>query len=301
MATPRTTAPEASPRRPGDGDEGIVLQLVELGLTLAQSRAYLALLAHSPEKAANVALRAGVSRTKIYEVLHALESIGFVASESDRRAIYQAVDPAIAIPQWIQTRERKRRLEREHEGRLGERLVEALPRPDATTDAEDAGEPFEPIIGQTNSSAVLPRLTRRAHSRLDLMQMPPFVQPRKEWNVAEAEALARGVRVRILNDPAALREELRVREALSLGAEMRVEAAHPLKIIIRDGEEAAIALRHAPRRKSDITTLIVRQPDLVKALTEVFDRQWQAATPVTLADLSPPADTPPADTPPAGA
>jgi HTH-type transcriptional regulator, sugar sensing transcriptional regulator len=285
MAPARPSTSRAA-RRASDADDPLVGQLVDLGLTLAQSRVYLTLLAASPEKASNVALRAGVSRTTIYEILQSLESFGFALSEGGGRAVYRAVDPAIAIPQWLQTRDRRRLLEREHDDALGKRLVETLPFTETDEPQEEADQPFEPIIGEERSSAVLPRLARRAHHSLDIMQMPPFVQPRKEWNVAEAEALARGVRVRILNDAAALDERPRVKEALVLGAEVRVEESHPLKVILRDGEEAAIALRHAPRRRSDISTLLIRQPDLVRTLAEIFERQWSAARAVTVDELS---------------
>jgi HTH-type transcriptional regulator, sugar sensing transcriptional regulator len=285
MASRRPSTTRAA-RGASDADDPLVGQLVELGLTLAQSRVYLTLLAASPEKASNVALRAGVSRTTIYEILQNLESFGFAVSEGIGRAIYRAVDPAIAIPQWLQTRDRRRLLERENDEALGNRLVETLPFTESEEAPEEAEQPFEPVIGEERSSAVLPQLARRAKHSLDIMQMPPFVQPRKEWNVAEAEALTRGVRVRILNDDAALDERPRVKEALVLGAEVRVEPRHPLKVILRDGEEAAIALRHAPRRRSDISTLLIRQPDLVRTLAEIFERQWSAARPVAAEELT---------------
>jgi sugar-specific transcriptional regulator TrmB len=265
----------------GATGDSAVSQLVDLGLTTAQSRAYVTLLEASTEKAAEVAAQAGLSRTKVYEVLQTLEAFGFVTSESEQRAIYRAVDPAIAIPQWIESRERRRRLDRERDDALGGKLIDLLPRVEASG-ADEETEPFEPVIGNARSSAVLPRLAREAQTSLDIMQMPPFIQPRTEWNMAEGQALARGIRVRILNSAAGLREESRLKEILNLGAEVRVEPEHPLKVIIRDEVEAAVAVRHSPRRRRDVTTLIVRQPDIVRALMEVFQRQWEGASAVSL-------------------
>lgn len=264
-------------------DDAAISQLVELGLTTAQSRAYMALLHTSPDRAGNVAARSGVSRTKVYEVLQTLESLGFVTSESEQRAVYGAVEPTVAIPQWLRTRERRRSLEGERDESLGERLMRSLPTPESHEES-DSQSPFEPVIGNARSSAILPRLARDARRSLDIMQMPPFMQPRKEWNIAEAQALARGVQVRILNNVAGLKEEARVKEALRLGAEVRAEPEHPMKLVVRDETEAAIAVRHSPRRRRDVTSLIVRQPDLVRTLTELFRRQWESAAEVVLGE-----------------
>lgn len=277
-APPRAVAQNGAP---AVGEES-VLQLTELGLTLAQSRVYLALLDTPGEKAVSVASRAGVSRTKIYDVLQALESYGFVASEGERGVRYRPLPPDVAIPQWLKGRERRRLQEREQDETLGGTLLDTLPRPRA--EAEQPGAEFETVLGDSRVNAIFPALGRRSVRTLDVMQMPPFVQPRRQWNLVEAEARSRGVAIRIINDEAGMKERARVKEALELGAEMRVNRKLPIKLIVRDGEEAALSLRDvaASGSRAGLTGLVIREPGVAAALQAVFDREWERARPVTL-------------------
>ncbi len=259
-------------------DDELVAQLVELGLTSAQGRVYAALLAVPGDRAPSIAARAGVSRTKIYEVLQALESSGFTTSSGDRKAVHRAIAPDVALPQWLESRERRRRLQRDEDERLAHTLVRALPRPVEDDERED-GE-FETIVGERRTSAVFPQLGRRTAAALDVMQTPPFVQPRRQWNIVEAEALRRGVRVRVITSREGLGERARVAEAVRIGVELRVLERVPVKMILRDGEEAAIALRDPTPGHRRVTTWIVRQLDVVGALQTVFEREWERAAPV---------------------
>jgi sugar-specific transcriptional regulator TrmB len=261
-------------------EQELARALSELGLTASQSRVYLALLSLGEERATRIAAHAGVSRTKIYELLQSLESYGFCRSEGHHGMVYRPVAPQVAIPQWLDGRERRRRLEAARDQELAAALVRELPAPPPFADGEDGA--FEAVVGRTRTSAVLPRLGRRARRSLDVMQMPPFVQPRSAWNVVEAEAVGRGVRVRILNNAEGLKEVARVKEALRVGAEVRAAAAVPIKMIIRDGEEAAIGLSDAAPGSAGVTSVIFRHADLVGGLQRLFEEEWERAREVTV-------------------
>jgi sugar-specific transcriptional regulator TrmB len=262
-------------------DEQNVLNLTELGLTLAQSRVYLALLDTPEEKAVAVATRARVSRTKIYEVLQTLESYGFVASEGEHGVRYRPIPPDVAIPQWLKGRERHRRRERQRDEELGQVLADELPALQA--EVEMPSDEFETIVGDSRVSAIFPGMGRRAAKTLCIMQMPPFVQPRRQWNLVEAEARSRGVVVRILQDESGFKEPTRIREALELGAEMRLGRSLPVKLIVRDDQEVAMSLRDAASGgRTGPTGVIIRERAVVAALQAVFEREWVRARRVTL-------------------
>ena len=54
-------------------------------------------------------------------------------------------------------------------------------------------------------------------------------------------------------------------------------AGLPMKLMVRDGEEALISLRDAGTGAQSVTTVAVRHPDLVAPLGTLFEQQWRKA------------------------
>jgi hypothetical protein len=51
----------------------------------------------------------------------------------------------------------------------------------------------------------------------------------------------------------------------------------PMKLMVRDHEEALISLRDAGTGAQSVTTVAVRHPDLVAPLITLFEQQWRKA------------------------
>src|SRR5690242_15211435 len=94
--------------RRGADEKELLAALTALGLTLNESRAYLALLGGGETTAAEAASRAEIPRPKVYEALANLESRGFARSLGDKVRRYAAVDPAVALPGWVEHRDEER-------------------------------------------------------------------------------------------------------------------------------------------------------------------------------------------------
>jgi sugar-specific transcriptional regulator TrmB len=276
-ARTRSTKPELAA-----GSEPYVAALVDFGLTISEARAYVTLLELQSARAARIATHARIPRTRIYDVLRSLEDAGFCRAEGNKVVSYRAVSPDVSLPRWVEQRARRRELEQERDEELATRLIRELPRARAETiEAE-----VETLVGHMRSSAALPRLGEAATKTLDIMQAPPFFQPRAAWNVVEADAIARGVRVRIINTEEGLRETARVQQALALGAELRVSPSIPMKLIVSDKTEAAIAPVDISSGESSAISVLVRQPEIVKTLQSLFESEWARAEPVAKDGLS---------------
>lgn len=262
---------EAAPLAVADD---LIRSLGELGLTLNEARAYLSLLQFSPATAARVAERAGVPRPKVYEALHSLEQRGFCSSRAEGVATFEPVDPERALAGWIRHREQERRLSAERDERLASELVQALP-----ARHEDARGPtpdyMEALFGRARTSEALERVIGAAERRVDMIQQPPFLQPRSRWNLAEVAAIRRGVRVRVLYTPEAIAVEHRYADLRRAGGEIRVAAKVPMKLLVRDGVEAMISLRDPATGQQGITSAVIRHPDLVGPLQLLFNREWR--------------------------
>lgn len=263
------------PGREADGAEATRL-LTELGLTINEARVYLALLRSECPTAAEAATAAGVPRPKVYEALQALEGRGFSKSIGGRVRRFVPVDPESALRGWLSHREHERAEMSERDQIRVETLGRLLPAP-ATDAGRQVADFIEAISGQVPTTEALDDLVSRATQTLNIMLQPPFVQPRPRWNVMEVEALERDVQVRAIYTPQALEDARRFEDILRHGGQARMLAQLPMKLMVRDHEEALISLREAGTGAQSVTTVAVRHPDLVAPLITLFEQQWKKA------------------------
>lgn len=257
-------------------DEGVLAQLAELGMTPSEARAYLVLLRSGGATAAEVARATGVSRPKTYQALASLETRGFCTTVKARASRFQPVPSEIALQGLLKRRDEERESLRERERQLAGELAKTLP---VLGHDSPAGVPeyLEIVSGRFRTTEVLEQLTRDARETLLVMHRRPFLQPRTRWNVAEIEAVQRGVSVRVICIDEVLDERSRYVPLAEAGAELRVSADLPMKLALRDREEAMIALRDPATGEQGATSVIVRHPDLVTALELLFEKEWASA------------------------
>ncbi len=269
------------PGREADDAEATRL-LTELGLTVNEARVYLALLRfESPTvaeaaTAGQAATTAGVPRPKVYEALQALEDRGFSKSIGGRVRRFIPVEPETALRGWLSHRDHERAEMSERDQIRVETLGRLLPAA-ASAAGTQVAEFIEAISGQVPTTGALDDLVSRATQTLDIMLQPPFVQPRPRWNVMEVEALDRGVQVRAIYTPQALEDPRRFEDVLRHGGQVRTLAQLPMKLMVRDQEEALISLRDADSGAQSVTTVAVRHPDLVAPLATLFEQHWRKA------------------------
>jgi HTH-type transcriptional regulator, sugar sensing transcriptional regulator len=273
--TLRAVSGAAGSSRRADDAEAARL-LTELGLTVNEARVYLALLRFESPTAAEAAAAAGVPRPKVYEALQALEGRGFSKSIGGRVRRFTPVEAETALRGWLSHREHERAEMSERDQIRVEMLGRLLPKP-ASAARTPVADFIEAISGQVPTSEALDDLVSRATQTLDIMLQPPFVQPRPRWNVKEVEALERGVQVRAIYTPQALEDTRRFEEILRHGGQARMLAQLPMKLMVRDHEEALISLRDAGTGAQSVTTVGVRHPDLVAPLGTLFEQQWRKA------------------------
>ncbi|QBI20410.1 TrmB family transcriptional regulator [Egibacter rhizosphaerae] len=266
-------------------DDTITERLVELGLTRNEARAYLSLLRHGRRSAAEVAEAAGIPRPKVYEALNALERRGFVRSGGQRVRAFEAVHSEVALPEWVSRRDQERKLEAEREQRLADELSATLPSPPEPTPAPAHTELIDVTEGREETAGLYEDLVARTNRTVDVSYAGFGVRPRERWADAERGALDRGVRVRVLFAPELLDDPARWRPVEEAGGAVRISATFPLKLAIRDGEEALVVLLSEARDGGEgVRTVAIRHPDLVAPLQLLFQQEWRRARAV---DTSP--------------
>jgi len=102
------------------------MYLTEMGLSEYRADAYLSLLQEGTSTAKEVASAAGIPQSRVYDVLDALETRGFVKSQPGRPKKFGPVPPETAVGQYCTYKKRKQTNEREEIQTLGEEFAEAL-------------------------------------------------------------------------------------------------------------------------------------------------------------------------------
>src|SRR6266540_4089773 len=87
---------------PWEGEDELVADLVQLGLTRNEARLYLAADGRPPLRASELAELAGVTRTKAYGALHQLVEKGMLRRQPGRVARFEAADPRLVARQLRQ-------------------------------------------------------------------------------------------------------------------------------------------------------------------------------------------------------
>jgi len=276
--TPADPAPTAD-----SSEADLLASLAELGLTPNLSRAYIALLRHGPATASEIAFGANVPRPKIYDVLQSLDRLGLCTAGGTRVARWTPVAPDVALPELVRRRDQERRAQASRDQEVAQALVEALPEPVLPASPESEPGLIEALIGRERIAVEFEALLGRAETTIDIVQAMPLVQEPARWNVVESAAIDRGVEVRVLFTPETAREPGRYTSLLAAGGQGRLSNNLALKLAIRDGEEALVALRDPSFATADddgMTSIRIMQPDLVGPLQTLFRREWRRSLPL---------------------
>jgi sugar-specific transcriptional regulator TrmB len=169
----------------------------------------------------------------------------------------------------------------EREGALVEELAQMLPSPEvATHEGRELPTYLEAVVGRIQTADALESIIDRAQSTLLHMTQPPWLQPRSQWNEAELRALDRGVRIRTLY-PRIVRDDVdRWRTLVDRGVEVRFGEEIPMKLVIRDEEEAMVSLRDPATGEQSLSNVRISHRDLVAPLGILFEQAWAQAQPV---------------------
>lgn len=249
---------------------------------MAEARAYAKLVERPLLSAADVSATSGLARPKVYEALRLLTQRGFAeAVAGDGLTLYRPVPPREALPRWLVHRETERLMSAEQDGNLSATLIEMLPEPDSAPASRDGlRDYFESVEGRTRTNEALAKLMSGARRSVHHMTSPPFLQPQARWNIEEVAAVERGIELRTILTPEAAEVEQRWKALVNAGAEVRVSKKIPMKLIIADGAEAMVSLRHPSSGEIAPNSIIIRHPDLVAPLDALFEKTWSKAKPV---------------------
>jgi sugar-specific transcriptional regulator TrmB len=253
--------------------EALPAQLVRLGLTTYEAKAYVALVARDSFTAAQVARHADLPRQRIYDVLESLVNEGMATARPGRVIKYAATEPSLAIERLVKAR-------RDELSRLEEtaaRTIEALSAPYAA--GQKHTDPLEYIEVLRDPRAINARfdeLQAAAQREILVFTRPPYAKPPQE-NV-EGLSVVRRLEARslyehsVFSDPAVVEG---VRQFIRAGEKARVVKHLPMKLVIIDEAIVMFGMQDPVASGSELTIMVVDHPSLAAVLKMAFNAYWE--------------------------
>ncbi len=263
---------------------GYQTKLEKLGLSPVQARVYLTL-AHNPTGMGGSALAAaaGVPRPSVYPALESLVEKGMVEDGEGYGSRFAPIAPEKALPPLIAA-EREKLAEYEL---LSAELIKNLRFPaDQAQEGSEAklievlrhprirGERFQELQRETE---------RQVDTLVGIGNIPAY--QRRSGNPALCESLRRGIRHRVIYEPAQLEHEYIapfLKGWSELGEEARIYKGHlPLKLVLFDDKVAWMPLEVSASRYP-VTTVLIRHHAVAQTLRLLFDHLWNQSEPLRL-------------------
>lgn len=263
-------------------------RLQQIGLNAYEARTYMVLLGHPRFKALELAARSNVPRQKIYEVLDSLVEKGFTQVVQERTKLFSAVEPGLAIPNYIARRHQQLEIELAEQGRVANDLVDDLNSAYSEGQEGRGTLDFLRIVTEPGQTAAqYRRMIAESGAEYWEFSRPPYaVDPLDEQLVKQARL--RGVSCRLLIQAGTIDEEHRQRlvEYLNAGIEVREIASLPMKLALFDGKRGLIALLDPLVTKPAWTSVVFDHPGMGEAMKGLFEDYWRNARAVDVSEGS---------------
>ena len=247
--------------------------LISLGLTTYEAKAYVALLGRDSFTAAQVARQAELPRQRIYDVLGSLVEKGLASSRPGSVVKYAAVAPEMAIERLVAAHRRDLAdLERSAEMVIGE-LAPVYASGQAHTD------PLEYIEVLRDAGAINERfaeLQAGVKDEILVFTKPPYATPPQE-NL-EGLNLLRQHRARSIYEFGVFDDRsviAGIRTFIEAGEEARFVERLPLKLVIIDETIVMFGMQDPVGSGRDLTIMVVEHPSLAMLLKTSFEATWE--------------------------
>ncbi|MFF8882898.1 helix-turn-helix domain-containing protein [Streptomyces flaveolus] len=252
--------------------------LEAVGVREPAESVYRLLVASGRASADQLAQRTGMDPACIVHALDSLTTIGLVSHTDGEPRLFRAVPPDVALLPRIKSSADALDLARVEAARLIESYQDTARR-------QHAGQLLEVITGAEALRQHLRQIQASAREEMLWFCKAQYVAMPSGSNAEEFDALARGVRYRVLYEKAFFDDEGAVDNVVAgvrAGEVARTVPDLPLRLAIADRSVAIFPLvPGGPQGSPDEpTTALVRDSNLLAALLALFERYWEDAVPL---------------------
>ncbi|WP_121710144.1 helix-turn-helix domain-containing protein [Streptomyces sp. E5N91] len=252
------------------------------GLSPDEESVYALLVTFGRAGAADLAERDGMPVERMDRVLESLTAKGLASPTDGVPRLYQAAPPDVALLPRLKRSAEALDLAQHEAARLIESYRDTMRR-------RDAGQLLEVITGAEALRQHLRQIQSSVREEMLWFCKAQYVAMPSGSNTEEFEALARGVRYRVLYEKAFFDDEGAVDNVVAgvrAGEVARAVPQLPLRLAIADRAVAVFPLVAGGPHGSpeEPTTALVRDSNLLAALIALFERYWEDAVPLAVDD-----------------
>lgn len=253
-------------------DAAIVNNLGQLGLTIYEARAYLALIGREACTATEVSRLSGLPRQRVYDVLESLLEKGLVTVRPGRVAKYGPMEPEEAVGHLLDVQRQQLDTLERHGSDIVKLLQPAYRAGRRNTDPLDYIE----ILREPRAIAArFNQLQARVRREILVFNRPPYATVPQE-NIAglklARQRKARGLyELSLFDDPEAAEG---VQRFIAAGEEARFVPVLPLKLVIIDEAIVLFGMEDPVATGNDLTIMVVERPSLAIVLKAAFESYW---------------------------
>ncbi len=255
-------------------------QLLSLGLTEYESKAYLAMLRKQSSSASELSKLSGVPRTRIYDILDRLARSGLCVELLGREKKYQAVAPEIAMQRLLEHQKAEFVIKERIASAVSNALKSEFEKGISNNDPLDY---IELLRDPKQVSRRVMELVTGAQQEILVFVKPPFSNPKRELekqNDESIEASKRQIEIRALYEIPESPEEKewmlgQILRSAREGEKARIIDKLPLKMVIVDELKVIFAMEDYHKTTSRQTSLVIEHHALASSLTILFETLWE--------------------------
>ncbi|GAA2740585.1 LuxR C-terminal-related transcriptional regulator [Kitasatospora cinereorecta] len=250
-----------------------------LGIGPDAGAVYRLMLTDGARRNGELADRLGLPPERIRAALDRLAELGLVRESVEFEGELQLADPRAGLRQLLTVQEEQLRCRQDEFDRSRETVAQLLT---AYAMAGPDGQPdTERLTGRDTVVARLDRLATEA--QVECLSFQPAARATAATaasRAANAQAMARGMRMRSVYIDGARRDEATMEHArwlTGLGAEIRTAPVLPVRMIVFDRRAALVSVDpHSPGADA----VLIQTPGVVSALLALFEAVWATAVPL---------------------
>jgi sugar-specific transcriptional regulator TrmB len=246
--------------------------LMDLGLTLLQSKIYLALSRLEKAKVASISTSSNVVREDIYRIMPQLEKIGLVEKIVDRPNLYTALPLKEGLTLLIQERkEESYELEKKTRG-----LMQNLEYNHLRKAFQEENDQFVITSSLKLFRKRFEKYIQAAQSRVDVILSSKVLKGMLfHHSKCLQSSMAQGLKIRVLIEKAKERKEpidIEAFEKNSLFVAKHVFVSAPITMALFDEKEVSIRIS-----KDLVPSLWSNNPEIVQLAASYFNEMWNKA------------------------
>jgi len=235
-----------------------------------ESKCYLALVKQGNLLGKEIAEKSGVPPTSVYRNLETLQKRGLVQVVQKEPLVYQAVEPEIALPAYVQSQQ-------EELAKIQEQTISELTSIRKTGVIEKQEDVLEVYSGRKQSYELGKKLIQQSKKEF-LLVGRGTQQSILDLIHTLKSAIKRGVTCKFIITTYDENKRL-IEELKKAGVKIKYNPLRGFSLLIKDREESQIAIKD-DKLKEERIVLNIKNKDLSEAHAHYFDSIWRKSTPL---------------------